>query len=112
MSTLSNDCTALSKTELSPALPTTRQRLGAVAASNKRYAAHGSLKFALPLLRASAAIAPNRMLAEVHLSISLSYYSVMPISALNSDKERDFNDFLTGVASTFLSSETRKLEWL
>jgi len=44
-------------------LPTTRQRLGEVAASNKRYAAHGSFKFALPLLRASAAIAPNRMLA-------------------------------------------------
>jgi len=36
--------------------------LAAVAASTTRSAAHGSLKFALPLLRASAAIAPNRML--------------------------------------------------
>jgi len=49
-------------TALSPRLRATRQRLGALAASNKRYAAHGSFKFALPLLRASAAIAPNRML--------------------------------------------------
>ena len=38
-------------------------RLGEVAASTKRYAAHSTLKSALPLLRASAAIAPNRMLA-------------------------------------------------
>jgi len=53
--------TALS-TALSLALQPTRQRLGVVAASNKRYAAHDSLKFALPLLRASAAIASNRML--------------------------------------------------
>jgi len=34
-----------------------------VAASTTRYAAHGSFKFALPLLRASAAIAPNRLLS-------------------------------------------------
>jgi len=45
-------------------LPLTRQRLGEVAASTKRYAAHGSLKFALPLLRASAAIASNRLLGD------------------------------------------------
>ena len=41
--------------------------LAAVAASTTRYAAHDSFKFALPLLRASAAIAPNRMLAAAAL---------------------------------------------
>ena len=43
-----------------PLLHTTSERLGAVAAYDKRYAAHKILKFHRPFMRATAAIAPTQ----------------------------------------------------
>jgi len=54
-------------------LQPTERRLGEAAASTNRYAAHGTFKSALPLLRASAAVAPNRMLSAAHLSDNMSF---------------------------------------